>query len=52
MYIKYINHDRIKNEVYMKDRIKYYQKKLDEAKLLELDKKLDEYIQYKRKSTQ
>ena len=32
----------------MKDRLKYYQKKLDEAKLEELDSQIDNYINYKR----
>lgn len=32
----------------MRARLKYLQKKLDEAVLDELDTKLDEYIEYKR----
>lgn len=32
----------------MKARLKYLQKKLDDAMLDELDTKIDEYIEYKR----
>ncbi len=33
----------------MREKIKYYQKKLDEAKLSELDDSISRYIEYKRK---
>ena len=36
----------------MREKLKYYQKKLDEAKLAELNKRLQEYINYRGKNRQ